>query len=190
MKKTLLLLMWFLMVGTAHAETYFWEYDTTDGKLVPPLADVQRSQSPTGPFSTIATIPSLPATYVGTGVPSGWSAVYTRIANVNGVSNVVSYTTPAPTTGTVGPMGPAGPQGPQGIQGIPGPMGPAGPPTDPAKILALETRVTALEQAASLTAGNLSATVLNADQIKVVGLNCKSLSTSLTGLQRIITCVH
>lgn len=184
------ILMWVLLAAPVQAETYLWDYDTTNGKTLPATVNIQRSPSPTGPYVTIATIPSLPSTWVGTGVPAGWSAVYTRVANINGVSNVVSYTAPISLVGPAGPMGPAGPQGIQGPMGL---TGPAGTPADPAMMLSIEARVAKLEGASLAPAppsGNLSATVLNVDQIEIVGVNCLSLSTTGRGLQRTITCLH
>jgi hypothetical protein len=55
----------------------------------------------------------------------------------------------------------------------------------------LEARLTALEaKVAALPTGNLKVTVLDADRIEVVGMNCVSLTTSGTGLKRIVTCKH
>jgi len=37
---------------------------------------------------------------------------------------------------------------------------------------------------------NLSTKMLDADRLEIIGLNCSSLSTSGTGLKRIVTCKH
>lgn len=214
-----MLLAWLLMLGAAQAGTLTWDYDTTGGKTLPATAKVQRSQTLTGVFLDVATIPSLPSTFTEPPVPFGWTSVYYRVVNVGGVSGIVGYT--VPVSGLPGPMGPAGPQGPQGIpgpqgpQGIAGtvgvkgatgsagpigltgvvgpvgPMGPAGTPADMTRVLALEQRVTKLEQPATPPSGNnLSVATVNQDQITITGLNCLSLKTTGTGLQRILTCVH
>jgi len=60
-----------------------------------------------------------------------------------------------------------------------------------ASLTILQTRVTALEQATPPTpTTNITSKNLNTDQIEVTGLNCLKLTTSGTGLRRIITCSH
>jgi hypothetical protein len=58
------------------------------------------------------------------------------------------------------------------------------------QVTALEARVTALETVpVPATTSNFKVTVLDADHLEIVGLNCPlGLSTSGTGTKRIITC--
>ncbi len=60
------------------------------------------------------------------------------------------------------------------------------------QVLALEARVAKLETApVPAPTSNFKVTVLDADHLEVVGLNCPlGLSTSGTGSKRIITCKH
>jgi hypothetical protein len=55
-------------------------------------------------------------------------------------------------------------------------------------VAALDTRVKALESPVSVT--NMTAKQIDADHIEIIGNACTSLSTSGTGLKRIITCKH
>lgn len=66
----------------------------------------------------------------------------------------------------------------------------AGPVLD--RLDAIEARLTALETSSDppAPAGNITATVIDADRIEIRGANCTSLATTGTGLQRIVTCRH
>jgi hypothetical protein len=55
-------------------------------------------------------------------------------------------------------------------------------------VAALDTRVKILESPVSVT--NMTAKQIDADHIEIIGNACTSLSTSGTGLKRIITCKH
>jgi hypothetical protein len=58
-----------------------------------------------------------------------------------------------------------------------------------AAILGLNDRLTVVESPPVPT-GNITAKVLNADQVEITGLNCVKLTTSGSGLKRIVTCGH
>jgi hypothetical protein len=103
-----LLFMLTVLLGCAaeapesHAATLAWDYDLSTGGTISATALVQRGPAASGPFTTIATIPSLPSTYPEPAVPTGWTAVYYRIHNDGGDSNVAGYVLPVvtPTTTT------------------------------------------------------------------------------------------
>lgn len=108
--------------------------------------------------------PTGPAGPTGPQGPRG----FTGNTGATGAQGVPGPQGPAGTQGEMGPQGPVGPQGPMGPEG---PMGPPGP-SIPAPT------------------GNISASVLNVDQIEITGLNCSSLKTTGTGLRRVVTCIH
>jgi hypothetical protein len=157
--------------------------------LATPNVMVKQAVTVTGLFSTTATLPISATTYT---LPLIADNQFYKVETACGVSNVVQYSAPAPTALTLDQRvasleasvallqsivpvpGPIGPQGPQGIQG---PIGPQGPP-GPAGI--------------SPTSGtNFTVTALNADQIQIDGsVTCTKLTTTGTGLRRILTCVH
>jgi hypothetical protein len=56
------------------------------------------------------------------------------------------------------------------------------------KMAELEARITLLEKPVSVS--NITAKQIDADHIEIIGNACTSLSTSGTGLKRIITCKH
>jgi hypothetical protein len=97
----MIMLIWLLLIGSAQAGTLSWDYDTTVG-TIPATATVQRAPAISGPFTNLAIIPSLPSTYPEPIVPTGWLAVYYRIHNDGGDSNVAGYVLPVveptPTT--------------------------------------------------------------------------------------------
>lgn len=141
--------------------------------------------------------------YVATAPPT--PTLDQRVTTLEGYVAILRQTAPIP--GPAGPQGPigltgargptgltgdTGPQGPQGIQGEPGPQGPEGPmgPPGPQGPMGPEGPMGLPGTTTPPPAGNLSSTVLNADQIEIAGLNCSSLKTSGTGLKRVVTCVH
>lgn len=81
-----------LFTGPVEAGTVTlgWHYGTLDGSpgVTPLTAEIQRADAPTGPFQTVATIPSEPASYHAAQEPN--TTVYYRIKNVGGVSNVLA----------------------------------------------------------------------------------------------------
>jgi hypothetical protein len=93
------LFCWLLLIGSAQASTLAWDYDTTLGPI-PTTATVQRGPASAGPFTDLATIASLPSSYPEPVVPTGWTAVYYRISNAGGLSNVTGYVLPVATTTT------------------------------------------------------------------------------------------
>lgn len=93
------LFCWLCLVTSAQAGTLLWDYDTSIGPI-PATATVQHAAVFTGPFLDVATIPSLPSTYPEPLVPTGWTAVYYRIHNDGGDSNVAGYVLPVTTITT------------------------------------------------------------------------------------------
>jgi hypothetical protein len=102
------LLCWLLLIGTAQAGSVAWDYDLTKGEI-PPTSTMQRGPTATGPFTNLATVPSLPSLYVEPPAPAGWVSVYYRLHNDGGDSNVYGYVlpvvTPPPSTITLTVVG-------------------------------------------------------------------------------------
>jgi hypothetical protein len=89
MATRILMLVFVLLAAPVWAENAWqWDYDTTKGEI-PPQATVERGPSSLGPFTPVATVPSLPSTYSMT-----WPAdsLWYRITNSGGSSNVVQFT--------------------------------------------------------------------------------------------------
>lgn len=84
----LLIISLLLVTSQAWAASLVWEYDTSTGGTIPANALVERGPASSGPFTLLATIPSLPATYP---LPASPDTLWYRIANEGGVSNVVQY---------------------------------------------------------------------------------------------------
>jgi hypothetical protein len=59
-------------------------------------------------------------------------------------------------------------------------------------VAALEARVKALEgnTTPEPTTGNITAKVLDADTVEIIGLNCVKLDTNGSGLKRTVKCLH
>jgi hypothetical protein len=164
------LLFWLLLSGVSHAASLAWDYDLSRG-TVPATADVQRSASLLGPYTTVATIPSLPATWT---LPVIEDSQYYRISNAGGVSNVVQYVA------------------------IPAPPGPVVVDTLTPRVLLLEQKVASLEvrlDAPVVTppppapTSNLTVRQIDADHIEIT-CNGIGISTTGSGTRRFMECRH
>lgn len=153
-----------------------WSYEVAPATCTSTTANttVRSSVTGTGAFTTVAIVGSTATTYT---LPAIANNLYYRVETACGVSNVVQYVALAPT----------------------------GPTLDQ-RVVTLETNVAAMSLAITdlrnrvgvletpvvppPSTANITATPLDADRIEIRGLNCTSLATTGTGLQRIVTCRH
>lgn len=175
----------------AQAAELVWDYASSASSPIPPTATIRRGATANGPFTAVATIPSLPSRYTLGPVDNLWY----QVSNLAGASNAVQYTSTAvptqPTIDTLTPRIQTLETRAQALESRDVTLGQADQ-TLTTQLTALTARVTALEQPAPppvVSGINITATQLNANQIQIRGLACTSLRTSGTGLDRLITCV-
>lgn len=163
MKTLITVLAFWLLTVSAQAATLLWDNQT----LTSPLT-VEKSATATGTFTTVATLPTGATSYILT--PGAYG--FYRVRNSAGPSNVVQFSLDL-YTGLV---------------------------TD--RLTALETDLTTLRaRVTTLEAGpvvvppppaptsNLTVRQIDADHIEVT-CNGIGISTTGTGLQRVLTCKH
>lgn len=172
-------------VAPSFAATLLWDSQPTSGGAL----IVEKGTTPTGPFTTVATLPQGTTQYVLT--PGAWG--FYRVRNSIGPSNVVQFSLDQ-YTGDVTIRLDALETADVAFKA-----------TDASitkSVIDLQSNLTVLMDRVGVlesvpivappppATGNLSAKQIDADHVEVVGTNCVSLKTTGTGLKRIVECVH
>lgn len=164
MKRILSIVLTFILVMSsipAHAGTLIWDYATVGGVPASSTVTLERSAAYTGPFTTVAVIPSLPSTYILP--PNSWG--FYRITNAGGYSNIVQYSLDVTLDRVV-------------LDRI---------SAMELRLAVLETPVVVVPPVPAVS--NFTTRNIDIDRIEIVG-NCLSMKTTGTGTTRVITCVH
>lgn len=175
-----------LMLAQTTPPRLEWGYQTASTCTVSPGSTlIQRASSLPGAYSTIATLPSTATVW---NLPPTADSLYYRVANACGQTNIVQYVAfaPAPTGPTLEERMTAA-ETKNAAQDLSLNNLASTLNALTARVATLETPVVTPPPAPT---GNITATVLDADRIEIRGLNCTSLATSGTGLNRIVTCRH
>jgi len=154
MKTFLLASTIWLLAVSAQAATLIWDATNTG-----PLT-IERGDTPTGPFTTVATVPTGTTRFILT--PEAWG--HYRVRNQAGPSNTVEYRADL----YAGPI----------IDRL---------DAIEARLAVLETDVPPPPPPAPTS--NFTITHIDADHLRIVG-NCTSMRTTGSGTQRTIECVH
>jgi hypothetical protein len=122
---------------------------------------VEMGPSPTGPFTTVATVPQGTTRFLLT--PGQWG--HYRVRNTAGPSNTAQYAMDVYSDTVTNRLGV--------LEGrVAALEQPVAPPPPPA------------------TSSNITSRQVDQDRIEITGTNCVSLRTSGTGLRRVVECVH
>lgn len=172
------LALWFFAVS-AQAATLLWDNQTITSPLT-----VEKSATATGTFTTVATLPTGATSYILT--PGAYG--FYRVQNIAGPSNVVQFSLDL-YTGTVTDRLNA-----LEATAATHTMSLTTLQSLPTQIMALAARVSTLEATPIVPpppapTSNLTVRQIDADHI---GVTCAGIgiSTTGTGLQRVLTCKH
>jgi len=187
---------------SVHAATLLWDAQpTTGGSLM-----VERGTSPTGPFTTIATLPQGTTQFILT--PGAWG--HYRVRNSVGSSNTVAFSLDqytgdvtvrldtlelnyaALSSGTLTLQATDADLMAQDL-GFASQLALANQELAAlkARVAKLETVPTGIGAVETTTSTvNITARQVDSDHIEVVGTNCLSLRTTGSGLRRTVECVR
>jgi hypothetical protein len=157
MMRGLCALLMLLVSSPSFAASLLWDSQSTAGPLT-----IERSPSPTGPFTMVATVPQGTTSFILT--PGAWG--HYRVRNAAGPSNTAQYSSDLYSLGVIDRL--------DAVE---------------ARVAALETPVVVQPPPAPVSS-NLTSRVIDADHLEIVGTGCVSLRTTGTGLRRIVECTH
>lgn len=155
MKAFVLLILSWAIAFPCLAATLVWDAQPSGGALI-----VEKRDTPTGPFTTVATLPQGTTQFILT--PGAWG--HYRVRNSAGPSNTVQFSLDLYSAGVLDRLD-----------------------TIEARLTVLEATPIVVEPPAPTV--NISARQVDANNIEIVGLHCTSLKTTGTGLRRNIQCV-
>lgn len=185
-----------LLIAQAPTPRLEWSYQLTPSCPLPtPTADILSSSTFGGTYTRVAQLPITATTYT---LPAA-NNLYYRVATACGNSNVVQHVaaTPPPTGPTLDQRVTTVETGMAALRLVDQSLIGVNAAQD-ASIASMQLAVqNAMDRIVALeavpppsTSANVSAAIISADQVEIVGLNCASLRTSGSGLRRTVTCVH
>lgn len=157
MKTIALIAVFCLSAVFANAASLQWESQPANGSII-----VERADTPSGPFTMVATVPQGTTQFILT--PGVWGHYRARTAA--GPSNTAQYSADLYSGGVLARL--------DLIEG---------------RLHALEVPVSSPPPTPPPTA-NITARQVDPDHIEVVGTTCTSVRTTGTGLRRLLECVH
>jgi hypothetical protein len=150
------LILVLLYATASHAASLIWDQQPASGHLT-----IERSATPTGPFTMVATVPQGATSFILT--PGAWG--HYRVRNAAGPSNTAQYSSDLYSLGVIDRLDALEARVAALASPVVSPPLPAAPP-------------------------NIAAVQNGVDRIDITGTNCLSLRTTGTGLRRTVECVH
>lgn len=153
-----------LLSSQAHAATLIWDAQGNTGPLT-----IERGETPTGPFTTVATVPEGTAQFILT--PGAWG--HYRVRNTAGSSNTAQYSSDLYSGFLTDRVDALESQVTETVR----------------RIEAIEAQE-AFERAPAPSASNFLTRIIDLDHLEITGTNCVSLATTGSGTRRVVECRH